>query len=139
MLTSCYPVLATDDVAAARAFWTGPMGFEITFDADWYVSLRREGHEIAVLDRDHPTIPEAYRGRSAAGVLVNLEVDDVDAEWTRLVVQGGLPVALELRDEDFGQRHFIVAGPDGVLVDVITEIPPSPEFAGAFAAGGSPG
>ena len=139
MLTSCYPVLATDDVAAARAFWTGPMGFGITFDADWYVSLRREGHEIAVLDRDHPTIPEAYRGRSAAGVLVNLEVDDVDAEWTRLVVQGGLPVALELRDEDFGQRHFIVAGPDGVLVDVITEIPPSPEFAGAFAEGGSPG
>ncbi|MEV1295672.1 VOC family protein [Pseudonocardia sp. NPDC049635] len=135
MLTSCYPVLTTGDVAAARAFWTGPMGFEITFDTDWYVSLQREGHEIAVLDRDHPTIPEAYRGRSAAGVLVNLEVDDVDAEWTRLVTEGGLPVAQELRDEDFGQRHFVVAGPDGVLVDVITEIPPSPEFAAAFADG----
>ena len=42
------------------------------------------------------------------------------------------PIALELRDEDFGQRHFIVSGPDGVLVDVITEIPPSAEFAEAF-------
>lgn len=133
MLTSCYPVLATDDVAAARAFWTGPMGFEVVFAADWYVSLRREGFELAVLDRHHPTLPDTHRGRPAAGVLVNLEVDDVDAEWERLATRAGLPVALELRDEDFGQRHFIVAGPDGVLVDVITEIPPSPEFAAAFA------
>lgn len=134
MLTSCYPVLATDDVAAARAFWTGPMRFEVTFEADWYVSLRREGCELAVLDRDHPTIPEAYRGVSATGVLVNLEVDDVDAEWERLAVPGGPAVTLGLRNENFGQRHFIVAGPDGVLVDMITEIPPSPEFAAAFAA-----
>ncbi|MEQ3551461.1 VOC family protein [Pseudonocardia nematodicida] len=137
MLTSCYPVLATDDVAGARAFWTGPMGFEIVFDADWYVSLRRDGFELAVLDRDHPTIPDSHRGISAAGTLVNLEVDDVDAEWERLVVRSGLPVALELRDEDFGQRHFIVTGPDGVLVDVITEIPPTPEFAAGFTGGGS--
>ncbi|MBN9735737.1 Glyoxalase/Bleomycin resistance protein/dioxygenase domain [Pseudonocardia sp. Ae168_Ps1] len=132
MLTSCYPVLATDDVATARAFWTGPLGFEIVFDAGWYVSLSREGHELALLHRDHPTIPADFRGRSATGVLVNLEVDDVDAEWDRLAVRAGLPVALELRDEDFGQRHFILAGPDGVLVDVITEIPPSAEFAAAF-------
>ncbi|ANY05893.1 VOC family protein [Pseudonocardia sp. HH130630-07] len=134
MLRSCYPVLATGDVRTARDFWTGPMGFDVVFDTDWYVSLRHGDHELAILDRDHPTIPESHRGRSAGGILVNLEVDDVDAEWRRLVVQGGLPVALGLRDEDFGQRHFIVAGPDGVLVDVITEIPPSAGFAAAFGA-----
>lgn len=128
MLNSCYPVLATADVGAARAFWTGPMRFEPVFDADWYVSLRRDRFELALLDRGHPTIPAAYRGVSAAGVLVNLEVDDVDAEWERLVAGAGLPVELALRDEDFGQRHFILAAPDGVLVDVITEIPLAPGF-----------
>ncbi|WP_240051249.1 VOC family protein [Pseudonocardia sp. EV170527-09] len=138
MLHSCYPVLATADLPAARAFWTGPMGFESVFDADWYVSLRRGRFELALLDRDHPTIPAAYRGRSTGGMLVNMEVDDVDAEWDRLVVRGGLEALLPVRDEAFGQRHFIVAGPDGVLVDVITEIAPSPEFADAFAGSQAP-
>jgi hypothetical protein len=35
---------------------------------------------------------------------------------------------------EFGQRHFIIAAPDGVLVDVITPIEPGPEFAEQFAA-----
>ncbi len=42
---------------------------------------------------------------------------------------------LELRSEDFGQRHFIVADPNGVLVDVITPIPPTGSFAEHFIEG----
>jgi uncharacterized glyoxalase superfamily protein PhnB len=34
----------------------------------------------------------------------------------------GLPVAQELRDEEFGQRHFIVVDPDGLLVDVVEQL-----------------
>jgi hypothetical protein len=33
-----------------------------------------------------------------------------------------------LRDEPWGQRHFIGVDPQGVMVDVIELIPPSPEF-----------
>lgn len=28
-------------------------------------------------------------------------------------------IAQELRDEEFGQRHFMVVDPDGLLVDVV--------------------
>ncbi|MFI0799363.1 hypothetical protein [Amycolatopsis lurida] len=66
------------------------------------------------------------------GLLLNFEVEDVDAEHRRLVVDAGLPEALSLRSEDFGQRHFIVADPNGVLIDVIQEIPPTGDFAGQF-------
>jgi uncharacterized glyoxalase superfamily protein PhnB len=66
------------------------------------------------------------------GLLLNFEVADVDAEWERLVVRGGLRPELELRSEAFGQRHFIVADPDGVLIDVITPIAPSDEYADSF-------
>jgi len=55
---------------------------------------------------------------------VNVEVGDVDAEYARLVTSGGLAAVLPLRSEAFGQRHFIVAAPDSVLVDVITPIEP---------------
>lgn len=135
-MTGFYPVVATEDVAIAATFWTDHMGFEETFAADWYVSLRRPGPpdvELAFLRFDHPTVPEPYR-RPVAGVLLNVEVDDVDAEWDRLVTRGGCEVALPLRSETFGQRHFILAAPGGVLVDVITEIPPGEEFAAAFTS-----
>jgi uncharacterized glyoxalase superfamily protein PhnB len=77
-------------------------------------------------------VPEGYR-RPVQGLLLNFEVADVDAEWERLVVHAGLHPELELRSEAFGQRHFIVADPGGVLIDVITPIEPAPEFAAAFA------
>jgi hypothetical protein len=57
---------------------------------------------------------------------------DVDAEYERLVATG-LPVAQELRSEPFGQRHFISQDPNGVLIDIITLIEPSPEYAAMFA------
>ncbi len=131
-LVGSYPVLMTRDVAGTSAFYRRHFGFTTTFEVDWYVSLRRGQWELAVLDAAHATIPAAYRGPVAGGLLLNLEVDDVDAEYDRLVTGGPLDAALPIRSEDFGQRHFIVAGPDGVLVDVITPIEPSAEYAARF-------
>ena len=132
-LTSSYPVLMSADVATAAAFYRTHFGFESTFESDWYVSLRRGPWELALVAAGHPSIPAGHR-RPCQGVLLNLEVDDVDAEHRRLVVDGPLEPLLDLRSEPFGQRHFIVAAPDGVLVDVITPIEPAPEFAAEFAA-----
>ncbi|MDT0309064.1 VOC family protein [Streptomyces sp. DSM 44917] len=135
VLTSFYPVICSRRLAASRDFYTGLLGFEVTFEADWYVSLRRPGppdYELALLDHTHPTLPAAYRA-PVRGLLLNLEVTDVDAEWDRLVTRAGLTPELPLRTEDFGQRHFIVADPDGVLIDVITPTEPTPEFAAQYA------
>ncbi|MFD7783307.1 VOC family protein [Streptomyces nojiriensis] len=130
-----YPVLATRDVAASRRFYTRHLGFEVTFEADWYVSLRRPDapqYELALLDHAHPTVPEGYRVALRGGLLLNFEVDDVDSEHQRLVTEAGLPEVLPLRTEEFGQRHFIFAAPDGVLIDVITIVPPSGEYAAQY-------
>ncbi|MFH8491167.1 VOC family protein [Streptomyces longisporoflavus] len=132
-----YPVLATRDVAASRDFYTRHFGFEVTFDADWYVSLRRPDapqYELALLDHAHPTVPEGHRGALQGGLLLNFEVDDVDAEHRRLVKEAGLAEILPLRTEEFGQRHFIVAAPDGALIDVITVVPPSEEYAAHYSS-----
>ncbi|MER7731877.1 VOC family protein [Streptomyces erythrochromogenes] len=136
-LGSFYPVLATGDVAASRDFYTRHFGFEVTFEADWYVSLRRADapqYELALLDPSHPTVPEGHRAALSGGLLLNFEVDDVDAEYRRLVVAGGLSALSPLRTEEFGQRHFIVGAPDGVLIDVITVVPPNEEYAAQYTA-----
>jgi catechol 2,3-dioxygenase-like lactoylglutathione lyase family enzyme len=132
-VTSLYPVLMSDDVAAAAAFYRHTLGFEVTYDSSWYVSLRLGRFELAILDGDHSTIPAGFRAR-VRGVVVNLEVDDVDVVYERLTAEHGLEPVLPLRDEDFGQRHFIVEAPDGILLDVIQPIPPTAEYADAYAA-----
>ena len=60
-------------------------------------------------------------------------MDNPDETYERLRA-AGVSVLRTLRDEDFGQRHFIVADPNGVMVDVIKPIPPSAEYAAQYAA-----
>ncbi|UYO96282.1 VOC family protein [Microbacterium sp. M28] len=132
-ITSFYPVLMVDEVAAATRFYREVLGFETTFEADWYVSMRFHGGELAVLDHRHETIPVGFR-EPVRGLLLNVEVPDAAAEHARMVGELGLPERLPLRDEAFGQRHFIVEAPGGVLVDVIEPIEPTAGFAAAYAA-----
>lgn len=133
-LQSFYPVLLAEDVEASARFYTEHMGFEPTFESDWYVSLKHRenpSYELAVLQRGHPTIPEGF-SVTATGLLLNFEVSDARGEYGRLR-EAGLRIVRPLRDEAFGQRHFIGVDPGGVMVDVIEEIEPSPEFAEQYS------
>jgi catechol 2,3-dioxygenase-like lactoylglutathione lyase family enzyme len=137
--TSYYPVLMTGDVAGTAAFYVRHFRFRPLFESDWYVHLQSVEDEtvnLAVLDGTHETIPLAGRGR-VGGVILNFEVADVDAEFAR-VQAAGLPVLLPLRDEAFGQRHFITADPNGVLIDIITPIPPTGAYVERYAPGAAP-
>lgn len=130
--TSFYPVLMSDDVASTATFYQRALGFETTYDSEWYVSLRLGAFELAILSHAHETVPEEYRALPR-GLILNLEVDNVDEIHRKLTEEAGLEPILTLRDEDFGQRHFIVAAPDGVLLDVIQPIAPSAEYADSYA------
>jgi len=131
-LTSFYPVMCAPKIADARDFYVNHFGFSIVFEADWYISLKKEDdarkYELALLDPTHATIPEGFR-KPVQGLLLNFEVENADAEYARLIEGVGLPLHLPLRSEDFGQRHFITVDPNGVLIDVIQVIPFTVEFA----------
>ena len=128
-INSLYPVICTDKINDSKEFYIRHFNFEVTFDADWYVSLKSAGtpaFELAILDHSHPTIPDGYRER-ANGMLINMEVTDADKEYDRLTSEK-VPLVQDIRSEEFGQRHFIVRDPNGILIDVIQNIPPSEEF-----------
>ncbi|MCU0827876.1 MAG: VOC family protein [Tabrizicola sp.] len=131
--TSYYPVLLSADVTKAAAFYIRHFQFQPLYQADWYVHLQSTedpATNLAILAQDHPTIPVQARSR-LGGAILNFEVDDPDAQHARLAA-AGVPITQTLRDEDFGQRHFIVTGPDGILIDIIRPIPPSPEEASNY-------
>lgn len=130
MITSIFPVVCSDDVAATQQFYVRFFGFRPVFDSGWYVQLEApDGSrpQLGIVERDHPSVPERFRLRPA-GVLVSIEVDDVDAVH-EAVRAAGLEIPWSLRSEDFGQRHFMTVDPSGTLVDVITPIRPTAEYA----------
>ena len=129
ILESCYPVICTDKLDASTDFFKNNFDFSLTFESDWYMSLRSNSNpnfELALLDSRHPSIPENYRNR-AQGVIINFEVADVDNEYQRLKAND-IKMILDIRSEEWGQRHFIVEDPNGILIDVIQNIEPTNEF-----------
>jgi catechol 2,3-dioxygenase-like lactoylglutathione lyase family enzyme len=135
-MTCYYPVLMTDDVAGTAAFYIAHFDFKPLFENDWYVHLQSSDSKrvnLGIVQGDHETIPEEGRGRTS-GLLINFEVRNPDAIYER-VLAAGLPILRTLRDEPFGQRHFITRDPNGVLIDIIKPIPPSEEFLAQYADG----
>ncbi|WP_120496711.1 VOC family protein [Kiloniella sp. EL199] len=134
--TQFYPVIMTDKVAETATFYQTYFKFASKFESDWYIHLQSTEDEkvnIAVLQGDHETVPEPARGK-ISGLLLNFEVDDVDAEYER-AQKNGLSIHLPIKNEAFGQRHFITSDPNGVLIDVIKIIPPSEEFLKQYVDG----
>ncbi|HYN05273.1 MAG TPA: VOC family protein [Vicinamibacteria bacterium] len=134
-LTSFYPVLLSADVAAASEFYEKRLGFRRAFTSESYVHLQHAEHadvNLALLDANHDTVPPEQR-TPTRGVIINIEVENVDSEYARLRDQA--EIVLGLRDEPWGQRHFILRGPDEILIDIITPIPPSEQFAAGYEHG----
>ena len=135
MFSAYYPLLQVRDVATTAAFYRDLFGFTEVFASDWYMHLRAPNgtQELALIAYDHETIPPEGR-KPTTGLILSFEVADAEAEAQRFAARG-IRLAQPLRDEVFGQRHFIASDPNGVLLDVITPIPPDPTW---LAAQGNP-
>ena len=131
MFSAYYPLLQVKDVATTAAFYQEHFGFTPVFSSNWYMHLRAPNgpQELAIIAHDHDTIPSEGR-RPTAGLILSFEVADAAAEAERFSAKG-VRIAQALRDEVFGQRHFIAADPNGILLDVITPIEPDPEWLAA--------
>lgn len=131
-ITGCFPVLLTRNVQESRSFYERCFGLVPRFESDWYVHLGHpaQAFELAVMTTQHESLPVAAQ-TPAAGVLLSFEVTDASAEEARLAGLGAHFVH-GVRDEAWGQRHFMVQGPDGVLVDVIERIAPEGDYAAAY-------
>ena len=121
MVTGWFADLCVSDVAASRRFYTDLLDLEVDVDHGWYVELSHDGRVVlALVERGHQTVPAAA-GHPPRGLLVSFEVDDAAAVGARAGALGA-PTVVELCSE-LGQRHVMVADPDGTIVDVIERMP----------------
>ncbi|GHG00639.1 MULTISPECIES: VOC family protein [Amycolatopsis] len=121
-----------DDVAATTRFYADVVGLPITVELDWFASVNAgaPGYEISFVRRGHESVPPTHRAQEPAGLMFGLVVEDVRAEAKRLE-EAGVELVTPVVDEVYGQRHFYVADPNGVLLDLIELIPVDPEWAAA--------
>ncbi|MGY4643284.1 VOC family protein [Cellulomonas sp. URHB0016] len=100
-------------------FWTGALGFTLERDergsAHPYVALRRDAVLLGAARRD-AVAPDTLR-RPPTGVEIVLEVDDLDAERSRILASGS-PLAADVTDQPWGLRDLRVLDPDGHYVRV---------------------
>ncbi|RYF98159.1 MAG: glyoxalase, partial [Caulobacteraceae bacterium] len=47
-----YPIIVTPKLKACRAFWVSHLGFEVVFEADWFVLLQADGASLAFMSPD---------------------------------------------------------------------------------------
>jgi catechol 2,3-dioxygenase-like lactoylglutathione lyase family enzyme len=126
---SSFPVFIVADLMKAKAFYTEHFGFAVAFDNDWYLHLTStSGIQVGLMRPDQPTQPTmfhpAYEGR---GVIFSLEVNDVDAAYAE-ARQASLKIVLDIRTEDWGQRHFCVEDPNGIHLDVVQAVAPTAAY-----------
>ena len=119
--------IITDKLAETKAFYTEVLDFGVTFENEFYLLIHTPNKqaELGFLLPNHPTQQPLFHPPFAGkGMFLTLEVEDVDA-WYEKLQQKGVPIAIELRDEPWGDRHFAIVDPNGIGVDVVKYTAPS--------------
>lgn len=120
MINKLHPLTITSKLTETAEFYKTYFEFDEVFTSDWYIQLAHKGGaEIAVMLPDQPNQPEFLHGaHTGKGMVFTFETKDATAVYGALKAKNA-PFTLELRDEEWGQRHFILEDPSGVYVDVV--------------------
>lgn len=130
---SAFPVLIVKNLDAAKTFYVNNFGFNIAFQNEWYLHLVSEsGIQVAFMLPNQPTQPEIFKKQyNGSGLIFSLEVDDADQAYSH-AMNKSLNIALDLRSEEWGQRHFALKDPNGVYVDVVQATDPTEEYKSGY-------
>jgi predicted enzyme related to lactoylglutathione lyase len=118
------PNVVSTDPTLCREFYSDFLGLRVAMNMEWiatYVSPNNPTAQLSVL-RDENANP--------AKTSISIEVDDVDRVHREAVARG-YQVLYPLTDEPWGVRRFFVADPNGVVINVMSHMKPTPGQASA--------
>jgi len=132
-LNSSFPVFIVEKLDITKPFYIKHFDFQVAFENEWYLHLvSSSGIQIGFMLPNQPTQPEIFHpAHNGSGVIFSLEVEDVDGAYSE-AKEKSLDIALELRSEDWGQRHFSVRDPNGVYLDIVQSIDATEEYQGGY-------
>jgi len=125
-----YPLMVIERFREARDFYVKWLDMEVTFELDWVVYVSRPagsgrtGVCLMAPGLEHQ-IPEHRTPYSGDSLILTFQVEDAQRELDGLQEKGFEP-DVGIRDEPWGQRHFMARDPAGVWVDIVQQIDPDP-------------
>ena len=120
MINKLHPLTITDKLTETAEFYKKYFDFEEVFSSDWYIQLaHKKGAEIAIMSPNLPNQPKIlHKPYGGSGIVYTFETEDATAAYKEIQAKNA-PIVHELKDEEWGQRHFILEDPAGVYVDVV--------------------
>ena len=80
------------------------------------------GHQLGFMVPDHPSQPDFLHSETQnEGAIITFEVQCAKTAW-RSSQEGKLEIALTYTEEVWGQNHFIVRDPQGLLIDIVEHV-----------------
>lgn len=129
-----YPIIVTPKLRECRDFWVARLGFEVAFEADWFVLLAADGATLAFMHPDHPSSPPGPESYSGKGMCFELQVEDAALALKEGEARGLKP-DYPLTREPFGQSRFGFFDPSGLWVDVVEQVEPAEGFWDRYMGG----
>ena len=121
-VTRLLPNVCTDKMEETRDFYMELLGFVVGFEhKGWYIqmaSLEKPELQIGIMRLDHEFTPRPFQ-HPPQGVIISVQVEDVEATYAA-VKASNFEVVQGICDEEFGMRRFMVADPNGLLVNVFS-------------------
>jgi catechol 2,3-dioxygenase-like lactoylglutathione lyase family enzyme len=118
--------IITEKLTESKAFYTEKLGFEITFENEFYLLLHTPNRqaELSFLLPHHPTQqPFFHKPFNGQGMYLTIEVDNVDTIYNDLKIKD-VEIKVDLREEPWGDKHFAISDPNGIGIDFVKYSPP---------------
>lgn len=118
--------IVTKKLAETKKFYTEVLGFGVTFENDFYLLMHTpdESAQLSFLMPEHPSQQPLFQKAFAGeGMYLTIEVQDVDAIYNQ-IKEAGVKIEIDIRDEPWGDRHFAIADPNGIGIDIVKYSPP---------------
>ncbi|MFM8849738.1 MAG: VOC family protein [Cytophagales bacterium] len=110
-----------------KKFYTAVLNLEVVFENEFYLLMKTPGgtEQISFLLPNHesqqPLFKPAFTGK---GAYLTIEVENAD-EVCKRIKKMNVPLAFELRNEPWGDRHFAIVDPNGIGIDIVTYSQPT--------------
>lgn len=113
--------VVTEKVQESKDFYVRLFGCEVLYEGEdgWFVLLQLGDSELGFMKPGLESQAAIYRPAfKGQGVWIAINVEDINAEYRRIKALG-VTIEVEMRDEPWGDRHFVVVDPNGIGVDVV--------------------
>lgn len=124
-IDAMFPVMVASNLDAIKQYYESVFGFQAVFyDAEFYLHLvsPNSGVQLGFLVPEHASQPQfLHKVMSTEGYVISLEVGDAAKAYSEALGMN-LNVAMALKEEDWGQIHFMLEDPASIRIDVVQHL-----------------